>query len=304
MSKIVVIGSSNVDFVMKMERLPQRGETVGDAEFVQTFGGKGANQAVGAAKAGGNVWFLSCVGDDALGPQVKGNLVASGVHVDYVYEQEDVATGAALIMVGSAGANYISVAPGANYRLTPAILDALQSVIAEADMIVLQYEIMTETVARAIELGSAAGKPVIFNLAPARPLDEKLLKGIAYLIVNETEAALLCGFPVTDEASYDRAAAVLLNRGVGTVILTLGEQGAYVAAPSLREWVPAFPVEPVDTTAAGDVFCGALAVALVEGKALPDAVRFANAAAAICVTRLGAQPSAPDRAEIDALLNG
>jgi ribokinase len=168
--KIVVIGSSNVDFTMKMERLPRTGETVPAELFMQTFGGKGANQAVGAAKAGGEVWFVNCVGDDAFAPLLLENLRQAGVHVDYIHAEKGIASGAALIMVGGAGENYISVAPGANYRLTPAVLPALEPLLREAGMLVLQYEILPEMLYAAIDLAHARGLPVLFNLAPARPV--------------------------------------------------------------------------------------------------------------------------------------
>ncbi len=301
--KIVVIGSSNVDFVMKMDRLPQVGETITNALFMQTFGGKGANQAVGAARAGGEVWFINCVGDDAFGPLLRENLQQAGVHVDYVRAEKGVASGAALVMVGGAGENCISVAPGANYRLTPSMLPALEPLLREGGMLVLQYEILPEMLYAAIDLAHALGLPVMFNLAPARPFDAAHLSKIDYLVVNETEAQSLCGFAVDGAERVEEAAEALLAQGAGTVVITLGAQGAYLASSDLRQTIPAFQVDAVDTTAAGDVFCGALAVALVEGKSLPDAARFASAASAISVTRLGAQPSAPGREEIEQFLS-
>lgn len=300
--KILVIGSSNVDFTMKMERLPRTGETIGNAQFIQTFGGKGANQAVGAAKAGGDVWLVNCVGDDAFAPLLKGNLLQAGVHTEYVYEQKGVPSGAALIMVGGAGENYISVAPGANYQLTPGMVDDLRSVVSQAAMLILQCEILPETLAAAINLANELAVPVLLNLAPARPLSDEQLQKISYLVVNESEAETLCGFPVNTQESIDRACNALLAKGGKTIILTLGEDGLYAATTLLREKVPAFHVEAIDTTAAGDIFCGALAVAIVEGVPLLTACRFASAAAAICVTRLGAQTSAPTRDEIDHFL--
>lgn len=302
MNKIVVIGSSNVDFIMKMERLPQKGETITNAHFMQTYGGKGANQAVGAARAGGDVWFVNCVGDDAFAPLLKANLRQARVHVDYVFEQRGIASGAALVMVGGAGENYLSVAPGANYQLTPQMVQGLQPFLGNAAMVVLQYEVLPETLYAAIDLGHALGKPILFNLAPARPFETARLPKVTYLVVNESEAAALCSFPVNSLAQVAQAAEALLAQGVPTVIITLGVAGAYLASVGLRQLIPAFQVAAVDTTAAGDIFCGALAVALVEGQPLPAAARFANAAAALSVTRLGAQPSAPDRREIDQFL--
>jgi len=297
--KIVVIGSSNVDFIMKMERLPEKGETITDALFLQTFGGKGANQAVGAARAGGQVWFVNCVGDDAFAPLLLENMRQAGVHVEYVRQESGIASGAALVMVGGAGQNYLSVAPGANYRLTPAMIAELEPLLREAALLVLQYEILPETLYACIDLAHALRVPVLFNLAPARPFDAAYLPRVTYLVVNENEAQSLCGFAVETPEQVEQAAQSLLAKGAGTVIITLGAQGVYLASPNLRQHLPAFKVEAVDTTAAGDIFCGALAVALVEGKSLPQAARFACAASAISVTRLGAQPSAPARAEIE-----
>jgi ribokinase len=302
MNKIVVIGSSNVDLIMKIDRLPRTGETITDALFLQTYGGKGANQAVGAAKAGGDVWLVNCVGDDAFGPLVKENLRQAGVHVDYVSEQRGVASGAALVMVGGVGENYLSVAPGANYKLTPDMIRALAPMLEDAAMVLLQYEVTPQSLYAAIDLASALGKPVMFNLAPARPLDVSVLSRIAYLVVNESEAQWLCGFPVDAPQRVAQAADALLRMGAAAVVLTLGAGGVFLASADIRAHVPAFQVEAVDTTAAGDVFCGALAVALVEGRPLTDAARFAGAAAALCVTRLGAQPSVPTRAEIEQFL--
>jgi ribokinase len=275
--RVVVVGSSNIDLIMKMARLPRRGETVTDATFVRAFGGKGANQAVGAARAGGDVIFVGCVGDDGYADEV-------------------------VIMVGEDGENYLAVAPGANDRLSPAHVDRARGALEEAAVVMAQCEIPAETLAHVIDLGARLGKPVMLNLAPARPVAEASLRRLAWLAVNETEAEFLTGLSVRTDAEAAAAADALRARGPRTVVLTLGERGSFVSSEEHRGLVPAFPVEAVDTTAAGDVHCGALAVALVEGRPLREAVRFANAAAALSVTRLGAQPSAPRRPEIDALL--
>jgi ribokinase len=303
--KVVVVGSSNVDLLMKMPRLPKVGETVTDCTFAQALGGKGANQAVGAARARGAVVFVSCVGDDGYGGQVVESLRQDGIDTRFVSREPGVATGTALIMVGGEGHNYLAVAPGANYRLSPAHVDRALGALEEAAIIGTQCEILPETLDHVITLGAKLGKPVLLNLAPARPLSATSLARLAYLSVNETEAEFLTGLKVATERDVEAAAAALLAKGPKTVVLTLGARGAYVAGGGVSgTLVPGFGVEAVDTTAAGDVHCGALAVALVEGRSLLEAVRFANAAAALSVTKLGAQPSAPKREDIEALLSG
>jgi ribokinase len=300
---IVSIGSSNVDLLMKMERLPKVGETITDAVFMQTFGGKGANQAYAAARAGGSVAFVNCVGDDSYGQAVIDNLRAVGCDTTHVSVERGIATGTALIMIGQAGQNYLSVAPGANYRLGKAHIDAAADLIARAHMVVLQYEITPQTLAYTIDTAHGLGRPVMFNLAPARPLEDRLIGKIDWLIVNETEAAYLCGFDVDSDKAIRRAAQTLLSKGAGAVVITLGAQGAYVHTRGAEGlYAPTFEVDAVDTTAAGDTFCGALAVALTEQRPLPDALRFANAAAALSVTKMGAAVSAPLRSEIDGFL--
>jgi ribokinase len=310
--KIVVIGSSNVDLIMKMDRLPKRGETVTNALFLQTFGGKGANQAVAAAMAMASstkpsdtdsaVYFVNCVGDDSYGKQVTENLRCAGVNVDHVFSQKDTATGTALIMIGGEGENYLGVAPGANYCLTRTQIDQARDLIASADLVMLQFEIQTDTLKYAFDTACQMGKPIIFNLAPPQMLEDEYIAQCEVFIANETEAEFICGFPVDSPSQVVKAAGAIQAKGAKAVIITLGSAGAYVAAPHLQKTVPAFKVKAVDTTAAGDVFCGALAAAWVEGRSLLEAVRFANAAAAICVTRMGAQSSIPDRSEIDTFM--
>jgi ribokinase len=302
---IVVIGSSNVDFIMKMDHLPARDETVTGATFMQTFGGKGANQAVAAGRAGGHVVFVNCVGDDPYAAPMVAGFEASGVRIDHIFHETDVACGAALVMIGEGGHNYLSVAPGANARLTPDRIEALRDVIADAAYVLMQFEIPPETITRALEIAEEEGVPVVWNYAPANPFDVTHLDKVAIVVVNEPEATALCGTPVTDRASAEVAARKLLEMGAGTAIVTLGEGGSVIAADELDgklAHVSAFPVEPVDTTAAGDTYCGCLCVALAEGQSLAEAVRFASAAGALCVQRLGAQPSTPWRNEIDAFL--
>ncbi len=298
----MVVGSSNVDMIMKMDHLPERGETVTDAEFLQVFGGKGANQAVGAARAGGNVVFVNCVGEDAYTPQMLKNFEADGIDTRYVFREKGIASGHALVMIGDAGHNYLSVAPGANYRLTPERLTEALPVFDQAAMLVMQYEIPEETICRAIDEANARQLPVLMNFAPARAFDFSYIKKVQYLVVNENEAAYLSDAPVANRQDALHAARTLQSKGIAHVIVTLGRQGA-VAVGEGGEWhIPAFAVDTVDTTAAGDVFCGALAVAMVEGKELVQAMRFASAAAALTVMQLGAQSSIPQRSAIDDFL--
>ena len=300
--KIVVIGSSNVDLIMKMSHLPQRGETVTDAVFLQTFGGKGANQAVAAARAGGDVAFVNCVGDDRYGAAIIENMRAVGIDAACVFTSPGVASGTALVMIGDDGDNYLSVAPGANYRLTRTQIDQCLPLIVHAAMIVLQCEILPDTMQYAIEIAAEQRRPIMLNLAPARPLPDACLQKLTYLIVNESEAEFLCGARVDSLAAAQAAAQAIRARGPAVVIVTLGSQGACICSNEALTHVPAFAVQAVDATAAGDVFCGSLAVSLVEGLRLAEGVRFASAAAAMAVTRLGAQPSIPRRDEIDRFL--
>ena len=223
--KLVVVGSSNIDLVMKMARLPKVGETVTDATFVQAFGGKGANQAVGAARAGGEVVFVSCVGDDAYGAQVRGSLEADGIDTRFVFTEAGVASGTALILVGGGGENYISVAPGANYRLTPAHVDRAREAIGAAAMVIGQCEILPETLDHVIAVGAELGKPVMLNLAPARRIADASLARLAYLAVNETEAEFLTGRRIESDEDVEAAVEALLAKGPRTVVLTLGARG-------------------------------------------------------------------------------
>jgi ribokinase len=298
--RILVIGSSNVDLIMKMDRLPNKGETVTDCEFLQTFGGKGANQAVAAARAGGRVTFVSCVGNDHYGISMIGNYKKDGINTDHIFTIPDVPSGTALIMIGGDGDNYLSVAPGANYELKRNHIDQVQSIISESDIILLQYEILTETLEYILE--KASGKTIILNLAPAKPLDDYHLKRVSILVVNETEAQFISGISNVDYDNASVAAGVLHDKGVLTVIVTLGVKGSYISSNDFTGYVEAFPVNAIDATAAGDVYCGNLATGLANDLSLKDAVRFSSAASALCVTKLGAQPSAPTKSEIDGFL--
>jgi ribokinase len=298
---LLVVGSSNTDMIIKMDRIPRPGETIIGGEFITAAGGKGANQAVAAARAGGRVTFIARVGRDMLGEQAVAGFTREGINVDHIIRDPVSPSGVALIFVGKDGENSIAVASGANGNLSPKDVLEAQGAFAGASVVIMQLETPLETIQAAAELASAAGLRTILNPAPAQPLPDRLLQHISILTPNETEAELLTGLKVDSAASAEAAANKLIARGVQTVIITLGSKGAFVATASGGELVPGFKVEAVDTTAAGDTFNGALAVALAEGKSLDQAVRFANAAGAISVTRLGAQPSAPAREEIEKL---
>ena len=300
--RITVIGSSNIDFVMRMERLPKVGESVADAEYMQTFGGKGANQAVAAARAGGTVSFVNCVGNDPYATQMVANFERDGIDTSHIFHETDVPSGTALIMVGESGNNYLGVAPGANYRLTPERVDTKRSLIAASAVVLLQYEIVSQTVERVLEIAREEQTPVLFNFAPARTFPTERLSLVHTLVVNESEAAALAGRPVETEDDARSAAKTLRAMGPQVVIVTLGAAGSLVSSGDGVVHVPAYPVDAIDTTAAGDTYCGSLATALAEGRPLDEAVRFASAAAALSVRRMGAQPSTPWRAEIEEFL--
>jgi len=300
--KILVVGSSNTDMVIRLDRLPRPGETVVGGEFFSGPGGKGANQAVGAARAGGDVTFIARVGKDVFGEQAIAGFLSEGINADFVVCDPEQPSGVALIFVNREGENSIGAAGGANGTLSPADLAVAKKAFADAAMLVIQLETPLETVQSAAELAARFGVRVILNPAPACPIPTGLLRHVSILTPNETELELLTGLKVESPADAEKAAGQLLALGVETVIVTLGSKGALVANRSGTQIVTGFRVTPVDTTAAGDTFNGALAVALAEGKPLADAVRFANAAAAISVTRVGARTSAPTRTEIDTFL--
>jgi ribokinase len=299
---VLVIGSSNTDLIVKAERIPRPGETILGGEFASAGGGKGANQAVAAARAGGAVTFIARVGRDANGDRAVAGFAAAGIDVKYVIRDPTRPSGVALIIVGRGGENCIAVASGANDKLSPIDVRKAKRAFLRAWVVLLQLETPLKTIAASLELATAAGLRVVLNPAPARPLPARLLKRVYLLTPNEGEAELLTGVAVANERAAAKAADALLARGVKNVAITMGSRGAFVAGPGVRQLIPGFKVKAMDATGAGDVFNGALAVALAEGRPLLEAARFGCAAAAISVTRLGAQPSAPTRREIQGVL--
>ncbi|MDD8027542.1 MAG: ribokinase [Acidobacteriota bacterium] len=303
--KIVVVGSSNTDMILRLRSLPRPGETVLGGAFAVAAGGKGANQAVGAARAGGDVLLVARIGRDGFGDRAAAGWAADRIRAGGVVRDPDRPSGTALIFVAADGENCIGVAAGANAALSPADVRRAEPAIAAAGAILLSLEVPLNTVMAAALIAVRRGTPVFLNPAPARPLPAGLLKMVSVLTPNEGEAELLTGVRIDGDEAASRAAGRLLRRGVRrAVVITLGRRGAFVAGDGLRRRIAGFRVRAVDSTAAGDIFNGALAVALAEGRPLESAVRFAHAAAAISVTRPGAQPSAPCREEIERLVAG
>ncbi len=287
---------------IRTSRIPAPGETILGGAFLMTQGGKGANQAIAAVRAGGSVEFVGRVGNDVFGQEARENLTRDGVGVTHLRTDPDESTGVALIFVDEGGENSIAVSSGANARVLPADVEEARQAIAAAAMLLMQLEIPAPAVTAAARLAAAHGVSVILNPAPAQAIEQDLLARVAILTPNETEAEQLTGVRVHDAETAASAAAALRGRGVRRLCLTMGAKGVYVADENGGAMLPAFCVDPIDTTGAGDVFNGALAVALIEGKGLLDAARFANAAAGLSVTLRGAQPSIPRRHDIDELV--
>ncbi|MFC1547232.1 ribokinase [Candidatus Neomarinimicrobiota bacterium] len=297
--KIVVVGSSNTDMVIKMDRLPGPGETLIGGEFIMAAGGKGANQAVAAARLGGDVTFVARVGKDIFGQQALDGFRQEEIFTDLILRDERYPSGVALIFVDQGGENSIGVASGANVQLSIEDVAAARTELEAAKVLLLQLETPIETVQYAARTANEMGVKVILNPAPARDLDDELLGNISVLTPNETEAELLSGVSITDDATAREAAARLKQRGIENVIITLGAKGAIVITDEGVQQIPSKEVKAVDTTAAGDAFNGALAFALAADKSLEEAVRFANLAGALSATRMGAQPSMPTLEELE-----
>ena len=297
--KIVVIGSCNTDMVVNMERLPLPGETLIGGKFFMNPGGKGANQAVAAARLGGNVTFVAKVGNDTFGQRAIEQYQAEGIETRYVKVDGENPSGVALIMVDAQGENSIAVASGANAQLLPPDIDRAAEAISKAGILLMQLETPMRTVDYAARIAKEKGAKVILNPAPAHTLPDSLLRNLYMLIANETEAEFISGTQITDMDSVARAADIISHKGVEHVVITLGAKGAFVKEKGSYHQIPGHKVKAVDATAAGDTFCGALCVALSEGKSITEAVEFANQCAAITVTRMGAQSSVPHRREVD-----
>ena len=299
-TKIVVVGSSNTDMVVKVKHLPSPGETVLGGEFVMAAGGKGANQAVAAARLGAQVTLVARIGQDLFGEAALAGFKREGINTKHIGVEPDTASGVALIAVDIAGENSIAVASGANMCLSPVDVERAREAIAAADVLLLQLEVPTETVLAATRVAHRAGVRVILNPAPApgKALPAELLKRIDVLTPNENEIRGL----VRERKNPELAAQELLHQGVDAVIITAGARGALITTQEREQIVPGFIVNAVDTTAAGDAFNGGLAVAVSKGKPLPEAVRFANACGALAATRMGAQTSLPGAESVEALL--
>ena len=298
MNKIIVIGSSNTDMVVRSEHLPRPGESVVGGGFMMAGGGKGANQAVAVARMGHRVIFAAALGDDMFGDAALSGYQRFGIDTSFIV-RKDTPSGVALIMVDSEGQNSISVALGANNSLTiDDVLPALEQIDA-GDIVLLQLEIPMATIEAVVAIASAKGAKVILNPAPAATVSENILSKLYLITPNQTEAQTLTGIEVKDEVTANLAAQVLCSRGVDRVVITMGSLGAYLYEDGKGVIIPAKRVAAVDTTAAGDVYNGALCAALAEGMTLVEALNFATKASAISVTRVGAQPSVPTREEVD-----
>ena len=296
--KIVVIGSCNTDMVVKAKRLPNPGETILGGTYYMNSGGKGANQAVAAARLGAEVTFVSKIGYDLFGLQAIETYKTEKINTDYVYTDSHNQSGVALISVDEKGENSIIVAPGANSSLNKEDIDKVSGKIKEADLILMQLEIPLETVEYAASLANEYGKKVVLNPAPANLLNDDFLKKIYAILPNRIEAEMLSGIKVTDEKSALKAAKVISGKGIDNVVITLGKDGAFVKEKDYCVMVPGLKVEAVDTTGAGDVFCGAFSVCISMGYSVEKCVEFANAASALAVTRFEAQTAIRYRREI------
>jgi len=299
--RIVVLGSANIDHIAKVKRIPVPGETVGDGIYSKVFGGKGFNQAVAATKAGGNVTFLASVGDDEDGQQIINTISNDGADISRVIHKKGSKTGAAFIFVEDSGENSIVVSPGANKELTCDDMESYKDIIAGADYLIMQMEIPYEFVEKAAKIASDNGTYVLLNPAPACRLSKELISMVDLLVVNETESEIISGKSFND-LGVENMAGELIDMGTRSVIITLGENGSFLLNGDMARKFTAFSVSAVDTTAAGDTFCGSLTAFMAEGKSIQEAIILASAASALTVQKLGAYPSIPNKNEIESFL--
>lgn len=303
--QVTVVGSLNMDLVIRSPHIPQSGETIIGSDFQTIPGGKGANQAVAAARLGAEVNMVGRVGKDAFADVLLENLASSGVESGFVRRDPASATGVALIVVDDAGENIIVVASGANMQLSEADVESAAHVISSSDVLLLQLEVPIPVVTRAAQIAQASGVTVILNPAPARQLPTDLLKLVDILVPNESEAELLTGVNVSSQDGLENAARVLLESGTRAVVITLGSRGVFFTGSLIEaEKIDAFQIEPIDTTAAGDAFLAGLSVTFGAGGSLQEAVRFGNAAGALAAMKFGAQTSLPVRDEVLQMING
>lgn len=300
---LVVLGSVNADHVLQVPHFPRPGETLQGHSYSIIPGGKGANQAVAAARMEADIAFIACVGNDDFGRSMRKAFCGMGMDTDGVLIDDDKPTGIAMIQVSATGENSICISPEANACLTTERIQPHFAKIRQADTLLMQLESPIDTVIAAAKVASEAGTKVLLNPAPAQPLTDDFLALVDIITPNETEAEVLTGIAVTDDATATKAAQALHGKGIDTVLITLGKQGVWLSEKGNGRRISGFPVTATDTTAAGDTFNGAFVTALQEGKSMEEAVRFGNAAAAISVTRFGAQTSIPSREDVEAFLS-
>jgi len=302
MPKVTVVGSFMMDLVVKAQRRPQKGETLIGEEFGMFTGGKGCNQAIAAARLGAYTYMVGRLGNDLFGDTFMKTLTEEKIVTDYIVRDPEVGTGVGTPVVDAEGDNSIIIIPRANMRLSIEDVEKAEPSIASADVLILQLEVPLEASEKAAQIAKENGATVILNPAPARELPDSFLSKIDILTPNETETEMLTGIAVNEQSDAEEAAKILLDKGMSAVILTLGARGALLLTSEMTKLVPAYKVNVVDTTAAGDAFCGALATALARGESLEKATEYANAAGAFAVTIMGAGPSMPTKQKLDEFL--
>lgn len=300
--RILVLGSSNVDFILKIARFHNPGETILGEDLETGFGGKGANQAMACRRLGALVNFITKLGDDPYGKSYYQYLIQNGFNREFLLIDKKTPTGIAIIEITPKGENRIVVSPGANGNLLPKDLNKVSMAWQEIGVFVAQLETPLDTIKKALETAKRNGAVTLLNPAPPRPLSSEILSLVDFLVPNETEAQILTGYKIKKDEDFPKIASRLVGLGPKNVVITLGEKGAFFKNKEQEIWTKAFKVKPVDSTAAGDAFIGALALGITEGKPIFDILKFANAAGALATTKLGAQPSLPSRREVEELL--